>query len=131
MLKVASEVGVFMNDQDVPTEEAEDIQWTDRSKADIDRARTTLSMLPGVIAILRYDCGCKSPQGICIHHSLCSGLVLPYGVICDRCKNEATLQVSGRWRSTGRSVERREFDSCLPGNQKHPQMSSSPENRVS
>jgi hypothetical protein len=65
-----------MNDQGVPTEEAEDIRWSGCSKADIDRARTTLSMLLGVIAILRSDCGCRSPQGI-----LPSSLLLQWACI--------------------------------------------------
>ncbi len=66
------------------------------SQADLTRARATLTMLPGMIAILRYACNCRSLQGICNHHSFIGGLALPDGIICGRCKDGAPLQVSRR-----------------------------------
>ena len=69
--------------------ESEDNGKYQRSEADNERARKTLSILAGKIAILRYACGCKSPQGICNHHSFSGGLNLPDGVICHACRNGA------------------------------------------
>ncbi|KAF7510910.1 hypothetical protein GJ744_005740 [Endocarpon pusillum] len=62
------------------------------SQANLARARTTLTMLPGMIAIIRYACNCRSPQGICNHHSFIGGLALPDGTICGRCSIGAPLQ---------------------------------------
>jgi hypothetical protein len=67
--------------------DSEDNGKFQRSEADKERARKTLSILAGKIAILRYACGCKSPEGICNHHSFSGGLSLPDGVICDGCRN--------------------------------------------
>jgi hypothetical protein len=75
--------------------ESDDGQKIQRSEADNERARKTLSILAGKIAILRYACGCKSPKGICNHHSFSGGLNLPDGVICPGCRNGgAAIRVS-------------------------------------
>ncbi len=83
----------FMDYQHAQSVEPEEERRTNRSGPEMERACATLSMLPGVVAILRYACGCRSPQGTCNHHSFSSGLALPDGVICDGCSNQAIAQV--------------------------------------
>lgn len=65
-----------------------------RSETDLKRGRAILAILPGIIAILKYECGCTSRQGVCNHHSFASGLTLPDGVVCARCKTGVKIHVS-------------------------------------
>ena len=65
-----------------------------RNETDLKRGRAILAILPGIVAILKYECGCTSRQGVCNHHSFTSGLTLPDGVVCARCKTGAKIHVS-------------------------------------
>lgn len=84
----------IVDDQDIQRIEPEDNRQTHRSEADLERARATLPILPGILAVLTYACGCRSPQGICNHHSFSSGLALPDGLICGRCRSGVIIRVS-------------------------------------
>jgi hypothetical protein len=84
----------IMNDLPKYRAEREGNRQIQRSEADNERARATLSVLARTTAALRYACGCKSPGGICNHHSFSCGLNLPDGVICDSCRDGAIIQVS-------------------------------------
>lgn len=85
-----------VDSRDVQLIDHESCRDSHGNQADLARARATLTMLPGVIAVIRYACNCKSPQGICNHHSFIGGLALPDGIICGRCRNGAPSQVSRR-----------------------------------
>lgn len=82
------------NHKDKPRSARERATQEPRNKTDLERAGAILTILPGIIAILRYECGCTSPQGVCNHHSFSSGLTLPDGVICAGCKTQANIHVS-------------------------------------
>jgi hypothetical protein len=64
-----------------------------RSTADMERAQATLSMLPGVVAVIRYECRCKSAQGTCNHRTFAAGLALPNGLICGPCRHRTDVRV--------------------------------------
>lgn len=85
-----------VDSRDVHLIDQEGCRNNSSSQADLARARATLAMLPGMIAIIRYACNCRSPQGICNHHSFIGGLALPDGTICGRCSIGAPLHVSRR-----------------------------------
>lgn len=126
----------FMVDRHVLDVEPEDIQRPQRTMEDMKRARAVLSMLPGVVAILRYACGCKSRQGTCNHYSFSGGLALPDGLICGTCRNGAAIQVGPEIGLPTRpnGLEHDEADSRLLrrlkplANAHHIKMTSSAEN---